>query len=76
MQKNRRSQKTVVPDYLSIGFTIYKVTESDMAKKPLGMEYFMYTPHAAKSPAYYNSREASSFISFIFNSFNLFFFVG
>lgn len=59
MQKNRRSRKNMGSDCLTIGFAIYKVTERDLAQKPLGMNFFKYNASVARSPAFINLREVS-----------------
>ena len=56
MQKNRRSKHV---NLLSIGFGIYHLTEEDLAKKPLPVEYFKQNLPVAKSASFVNSREVS-----------------
>lgn len=57
MQKNRRSQRNMGMDCLTIGFAVYKVTERDLAYKPLKMNFFKYNSSVARSPAFINLRE-------------------
>lgn len=57
MQKNRRSRKNLGMDCLTIGFAIYRVTERDLANKPLRMNFFKYNASVARSPAFINLRE-------------------
>lgn len=59
MQKNRRSRRNVGLDCLTIGFAIYRVTERDLAQKPLKMNFFKYNASVARSPAFINLREVS-----------------
>ncbi|CAO1383373.1 unnamed protein product [Diamesa hyperborea] len=59
MQKNRRSRRNMGVDCLTIGFAIYKVSESDLAQKPLKMNFFKYNASVARSPAFINLREVS-----------------
>lgn len=59
MQKNRRSRRNVGLDCLTVGFAIYKVTDRDLAQKPLKMNFFKYNASVARSPAFINLREVS-----------------
>lgn len=59
MQKNRRSRRNVGLDCLTIGFAVYKVTERDLAQKPLKMNFFKYNASCARSAAFINLREVS-----------------
>ncbi|XP_070491608.1 calpain-A isoform X2 [Chironomus tepperi] len=59
MQKNRRSRRNVGLDCLTVGFAIYRVTERDLAQKPLKMNFFKYNASVARSPAFINLREVS-----------------
>lgn len=61
MQKNRRSRKNMGMDCLTIGFAIYKATERDLMSKPLSMNFFRHNASVARSPAFINLREVSSF---------------
>lgn len=60
MQKNRRSRKNMGSDCLTIGFAIYRVTDRDLAQKPLGLNFFKYNASVARSPAFINLREVIS----------------
>lgn len=59
MQKNRRSQRNVGIDCLTIGFAVYKLSERDLQQKPLKMNFFKYNASVARSPAFINLREVS-----------------
>ncbi|XP_021708587.1 calpain-A isoform X5 [Aedes aegypti] len=59
MQKNRRSRRNMGVDCLTIGFAVYRVTERDLAQKPLKMNFFKYNASVARSPAFINLREVS-----------------
>uniref|UniRef100_A0A336LNB6 CSON015267 protein n=1 Tax=Culicoides sonorensis TaxID=179676 RepID=A0A336LNB6_CULSO len=59
MQKNRRSRKNMGSDCLTIGFAVYRVTDRDLAQKPLGLNFFKYNASVARSPAFINLREVS-----------------
>lgn len=59
MQKNRRSRRKMGLDCLTMGFAIYKVTERDLAQKPLKLNFFKYNASVARSPAFINLREVS-----------------
>ncbi|CAH1722868.1 unnamed protein product [Chironomus riparius] len=59
MQKNRRSRRNVGLDCLTVGFAVYRVTERDLAQKPLKMNFFKYNASVARSPAFINLREVS-----------------
>lgn len=59
MQKNRRSRRNVGLDCLTIGFAVYRVTDRDLAQKPLKMNFFKYNASVARSPAFINLREVS-----------------
>lgn len=58
MQKNRRSKKNVGLELLTIGFKIYKLTESDLEEKPLKNNFFKYNTSTAVS-TFINLREVS-----------------
>lgn len=64
MQKNRRSRQNMGVECLTIGFAIYHVTERDLMNKPLKMNFFKYNASVARSPAFINLREVSTFPSF------------
>lgn len=57
MQKNRRSRRRQTVKYLDIGFAIYKVTENELAQKPLKRFFFESNYTTAKCPAFLNVRE-------------------
>lgn len=57
MQKNRRSRRNMGSDCLTIGFALYKVTDRDLAQKPLKMNFFKYNASVARSPSFINLRE-------------------
>ena len=57
MQKNRRSQRSVGLDCLTIGFAIYK--QNPHGQKPLPLDFFKYNASVARSPSFINLREVS-----------------
>nr|DBA27290.1 TPA: hypothetical protein GDO54_011453 [Pyxicephalus adspersus] len=57
MQKNRRRQKKIGEDLLSIGYTIYKA--KDQTDIHFGKDFFQRNPSAARSDTYINMREVS-----------------
>lgn len=59
MQKNRRSQRNVGLDCLTVGYAVYKLTERDLHVKPQKMNFFKYNASVARSPAFINLREVS-----------------
>lgn len=59
MQKNRRSKQNAGMNCLTMGFTIYRIYDKDMAQKPLGITFFKYNASVARSPAFINLREVS-----------------
>ncbi|XP_053670171.1 calpain-A-like [Anopheles nili] len=59
LQKNRRSRRNMGVECLTIGFAVYRVTERDLAQKPLKMNFFKYNASAARSPSFINLREVS-----------------
>ncbi|XP_052861504.1 calpain-B-like isoform X3 [Anopheles cruzii] len=59
LQKNRRSRRNMGVECLTIGFAVYRVTDRDLAQKPLKMNFFKYNASAARSPAFINLREVS-----------------
>ncbi|XP_050080168.1 calpain-A-like isoform X1 [Anopheles maculipalpis] len=59
LQKNRRARRNMGVECLTIGFAVYRVTERDLAQKPLKMNFFKYNASAARSPAFINLREVS-----------------
>lgn len=59
MQKNRRAQRKIGLDCLTIGFTIYHLKNPDTAPKPLDNKFFKYNASVARSPSFINLREVS-----------------
>ncbi|XP_058465598.1 calpain-A-like isoform X1 [Malaya genurostris] len=59
MQKNRRSRRNMGVDCLTIGFAVYRVSERDLAQKPLKLNFFKYNASVARSPSFINLREVS-----------------
>lgn len=59
MQKNRRAQRKIGLECLTIGFTIYNLKNPDSAPKPLDMKFFKYNASVARSPSFINLREVS-----------------
>lgn len=59
MQKNRRSRRNMGVDCLTIGFAVYKLSERDLAQKPLQKNFFKYNASVARSPSFINLREVS-----------------
>jgi len=43
IQKNRRTRDATVPQFLVIGFSIYRISELNLQQKPLKMEFFENT---------------------------------
>ena len=44
---------------MTVGFAVYRVTERDLAQKPLKLNFFKYNASVARSPAFINLREVS-----------------
>ncbi|XP_052900002.1 calpain-A-like isoform X2 [Anopheles moucheti] len=59
LQKNRRSRRNMGVECLTIGFAVYRVSDRDLAQKPLKLNFFKYNASAARSPAFINLREVS-----------------
>ncbi|XP_034934102.1 calpain-A isoform X2 [Chelonus insularis] len=59
MQKNRRAQKSMGADCLTIGFAIYHLDYPDRLPKPLDINFFKYNASVARSPSFINLREVS-----------------
>ncbi|CAH2255659.1 calpain-8 [Pelobates cultripes] len=61
MQKNRRRQRKLGEDLLTIGFTLYKIPKElqDHTDVHLGKDFFQKTQSAARSDTYINMREVS-----------------
>ncbi|XP_015187100.1 PREDICTED: calpain-B isoform X4 [Polistes dominula] len=59
MQKNRRAQRRMGADCLTIGFAIYYLEQPERLPKPLDMNFFKYNASVARSPAFINLREVT-----------------
>ncbi|RXG54379.1 Calpain-B [Armadillidium vulgare] len=59
MQKNRRAQRKLGLDCLTIGFAIYHLEDPCSLPKPLDMNFFKYNASVARSPSFINMREVS-----------------
>ncbi|XP_043210764.1 calpain-A-like isoform X2 [Amphibalanus amphitrite] len=59
MQKNRRAQRRLGLDCLTIGFSIYHLNDPDSAPKPLDTQFFRYNCSVARAPSFINLREVS-----------------
>uniref|UniRef100_A0ABD2WEK7 Calpain-A n=1 Tax=Trichogramma kaykai TaxID=54128 RepID=A0ABD2WEK7_9HYME len=59
MQKNRRAQRRMGADCLTIGFAIYHLENPDRLPKPLDYNFFKYNASVARSPSFINLREVS-----------------
>ncbi|XP_075214527.1 calpain-A-like isoform X2 [Lycorma delicatula] len=59
MQKNRRSQRKMGAECLTIGFAVYHLEDPENLPKPLNLEFFRTTPSVARSPSFINLREVS-----------------
>ncbi|CAL1673021.1 unnamed protein product [Lasius platythorax] len=59
MQKNRRAQKRMGADCLTIGFAIYHLEYPERLPKPLDINFFKYNASAGRSPAFINLREVT-----------------
>ncbi|CAK9301675.1 unnamed protein product [Gordionus sp. m RMFG-2023] len=57
MQKNRRQQRKIGADLLTIGFAIYNVKSSLDTVEPLPKQFFVYNQSVARSPTFINLRE-------------------
>jgi calpain len=59
MQKNRRAMRKEGADLLTMGYAIYRASDSlkDGSGGPLDMKYFKYNASVAKSPSFINMRE-------------------
>ncbi|KAL1123741.1 hypothetical protein AAG570_001514 [Ranatra chinensis] len=60
MQKNRRQQRRMGAECLTIGFAIYKLEDVEKLPKPLDKSFFLRNLAIARSPTFINSREVSS----------------
>ncbi|XP_076750450.1 calpain A isoform X2 [Xylocopa sonorina] len=59
MQKNRRAQRRMGAECLTIGFAIYALENPDRLPKPLDINFFKYNASIARSPAFINLREVT-----------------
>lgn len=59
MQKNRRAQRKLGMDCLTIGFAVYHLKNPDTLPKPLDLNFFKYNASVARSPSFINMREVS-----------------
>ncbi|XP_046626929.1 calpain-A-like isoform X4 [Neodiprion virginianus] len=59
MQKNRRAQRQMGADCLTIGFAMYRLEDPDRLPKPLDVNFFKYNASVARSPSFINLREVS-----------------
>uniref|UniRef100_A0A1B6KWC1 Calpain catalytic domain-containing protein n=1 Tax=Graphocephala atropunctata TaxID=36148 RepID=A0A1B6KWC1_9HEMI len=59
MQKNRRSQRRLGRDCLTIGFAVYRLEDPDNLPTPLDTNFFTYNASVARSPSFINMREVS-----------------
>ncbi|XP_046626943.1 calpain-A-like [Neodiprion virginianus] len=59
MQKNRRAQKQMGAEHLTIGFAVYRLEDPDRLPKPLDVNFFKYNASVARSPSFINLREVS-----------------
>lgn len=56
MQKYRRMKRSMGLDFLTIGFEIYKVHETDLDQKPLKMNFFRNNRYVARTNEFINLR--------------------
>ncbi|XP_071863117.1 calpain A isoform X5 [Bombus fervidus] len=59
MQKNRRAQRRMGAECLTIGFAIYHLEYPERLPKPLDINFFKYNASVARSPAFINLREVT-----------------
>ncbi|XP_076675847.1 calpain A isoform X1 [Andrena cerasifolii] len=59
MQKNRRAQRRMGAECLTIGFAIYHLEYPDRLPKPIDVNFFKYNASVARSPAFINLREVT-----------------
>ncbi|XP_033330567.2 calpain A isoform X9 [Megalopta genalis] len=59
MQKNRRAQRRMGADCLTIGFAIYHLEYPERLPKPLDINFFKYNASVARSPSFINLREVT-----------------
>ncbi|XP_039279357.1 calpain-A isoform X2 [Nilaparvata lugens] len=60
MQKNRRSQRKMGAECLTIGFAMYHLEDPDNLPKPLDEKFFKYNASVARSPTFINLREVTA----------------
>lgn len=59
MQKNRRLKRKADVSFLTIGFALYRLKESDVPEKPQKLDFFKHNISTARLPAFINMREVS-----------------
>ncbi|XP_073995003.1 calpain-A-like isoform X9 [Rhodnius prolixus] len=59
MQKNRRAQRKMGAECLTIGFAVYHLEEPEKLPKPLDLNFFKYNASVARSESFINLREVS-----------------
>ncbi|XP_046628179.1 calpain-A-like [Neodiprion virginianus] len=59
MQKNRRAQRQMGAEHLTIGFAMYRLEDPDRLPKPLDVNFFKHNALVARSPQFINRREVS-----------------
>ncbi|XP_017779020.1 PREDICTED: calpain-A-like isoform X2 [Nicrophorus vespilloides] len=59
MQKNRRQQRKMGLDVLTIGFAIYYLPDPNSVPKPLDRNFFKYNASVGRSPSFINLREVT-----------------
>ncbi|XP_054281756.1 calpain-A isoform X3 [Macrosteles quadrilineatus] len=59
MQKNRRSQRRLGRDCLTVGFAVYRLEDPDNLPTPLDKNFFTYNASVARSPTFINMREVA-----------------
>ncbi|XP_078033587.1 calpain A isoform X2 [Augochlora pura] len=59
MQKNRRAQRRMGAECLTIGFAIYHLEYPERLPKPLDVNFFKYNASVARSPSFINLREVT-----------------
>ncbi|CAB3360376.1 Hypothetical predicted protein [Cloeon dipterum] len=57
MQKNRRAQRKLGAECLTIGFAVYKLDNPENQPKPLPLDFFKYNASVARSKSFINLRE-------------------
>uniref|UniRef100_A0A069DWP5 Putative cytosolic ca2+-dependent cysteine protease calpain n=1 Tax=Panstrongylus megistus TaxID=65343 RepID=A0A069DWP5_9HEMI len=59
MQKNRRAQRKMGAECLTIGFAVYHLEEPEKLPKPLDLNFFKYNASVARCESFINLREVS-----------------